>query len=439
MIVNCLSRTVSLGLCAIAMTVASEAAQATFHVISYTNQHPAPIGMVEGSPGLFYLATGTHPVMLSITAQGAETVLTSFPGGHTQMLGAVVSGPNGRFYDTVEAVVNSANVFSVSSAAGSRQVYESQAIAPFLTQNLPGGMLLGTAVGAGDSPWYVATVDLKGDVTPIYGFPAGDDALAVTYASDGNYYGLAENGPGYLFRATPSGTLTKLVNFPSGALLPSSYNPLLQASDGNLYGVTSYGGANSTGTIYKVTLSGQYTLLYTFPNDNNSFPSMLIEGSDGNLYGATLGAITHGGHSQIFRITKSGDYTLLVAMANLSAYGVCQCSLLQGSDGNIYGTASSGGPTNAGVIFSVELGLPKPAPLAQHFSPASGAVGAQVLLWGSNLLSASVEFNGVAATTVSNSGSNYVLATVPAGATTGPITVTTPGGTVTTTHSFTVE
>jgi uncharacterized repeat protein (TIGR03803 family) len=126
-------------------------------------------------------------------------------------------------------------------------------------------------------------------------------------------------------------------------------------------------------------------------------------------------------------------------MANLSAYGVCQCSLLQGSDGNIYGTASSGGPTNAGVIFSVELGLPKPAPLAQHFSPASGAVGAQVLLWGSNLLSASVEFNGVAATTVSNSGSNYVLATVPAGATTGPITVTTPGGTVTTTHSFTVE
>jgi uncharacterized repeat protein (TIGR03803 family) len=47
---------------------------------------------------------------------------------------------------------------------------------------------------------------------------------------------------------------------------------------------TSYGGANSTGTIYKVTLSGQYTLLYTFPNDNNSFPSMLIEGSDGNLW-----------------------------------------------------------------------------------------------------------------------------------------------------------
>jgi hypothetical protein len=119
--------------------------------------------------------------------------------------------------------------------------------------------------------------------------------------------------------------------------------------------------------------------------------------------------------------------------------GACQCSLVQGSDGDIYGTAISGGPNNGGVIFALELGLPKPAPRAQHFGPASGAVGTRVLLWGSNLLSASVQFNGVAATAVSNSGSNYVLATVPPGATTGPITITTPGGTVTTKESFTVE
>jgi uncharacterized repeat protein (TIGR03803 family) len=112
---------------------------------------------------------------------------------------------------------------------------------------------------------------------------------------------------------------------------------------------------------------------------------------------------------------------------------------VQGSDGNIYGTAISGGPNNGGVIFALELGLPKPAPAAQRFSPGSGAVGTQVLLWGSNLLSASVQFNGIAATTVSNSGSNYVLATVPTGATTGPITITTPGGAVTTKESFTVE
>src|ERR1700691_3673428 len=439
MIIHYPYKTVSLGLCAIALMAASAAAQSPFHVVSYTNQHPAPIGMTEGSPGIFYLATESRPAILSSTTQGTETVLTSFPGGHEQSLAPPVSAPNGRFYDAVGVGVNPANVFSVTPAAGSRQVYSPQSLSPLLTQNLPDGTLLGTALPDSGGTWYVATVDLKGAVTPIYQFPAGDEALTVTYASDGNYYGLAENGPGYLFRVTPSGVLTKLVSFPSGSVLPNSYTPLLQASDGNLYGVTNFGGTNSTGTIYKVTLSGQYTLLYTFPNDQNSFPSALIEGSDGNLYGATLGHITGGGYSEIFRITKSGNYTLLVAMNNLSAYGVCQCSLVQGSDGNIYGTASSGGPTNAGVIFALELGLPKPAPAAQRFSPGSGAAGTQVLLWGSNLLSASVQFNGVAATTVSNSGSNYILATVPTGATTGPITITTPGGTVTTKENFTVE
>jgi uncharacterized repeat protein (TIGR03803 family) len=161
----------------------------------------------------------------------------------------------------------------------------------------------------------------------------------------------------------------------------------------------------------------------------------LIEGSDGNLYGATLGLF---GYGQLFRITKSGQYALLYAMDKPGS-GVCHCYLVQGSDGLIYGTAQGGGATGAGAIFSLDVGLPKPAPRTQHFSPASGAAGTQVRLWGQNLLSASVQFNGFAATTVSNSGSNYVWATVPVGATTGPITVTTPGGTVTTAESFTVE
>ena len=86
--------------------------------------------MTEGSPGLFYLATGTHPAILSITTQGTETSLTSFPGGYEQMLGPAVSAPNGRFYQAVEVGGNPANVFSVSCAVGSRQIYPSQSLAP---------------------------------------------------------------------------------------------------------------------------------------------------------------------------------------------------------------------------------------------------------------------------------------------------------------------
>jgi len=234
---------------------------------------------------------------------------------------------------------------------------------------------------------------------------------------------------------TPSGSFTQLYSFPSHTFLNYFVVPLLQASDGNLYGAIASAGANGTGIIYKLTLGGQYTPLYTFPKDNNSGPTWLIEGSDGNLYGATYGNLTAGGHSELFRLTKSGQYTLLHTLTDAA----CQCDLVQGSDGIIYGTAQGGGATGAGEIFALNVGLSKPAPHAQYFYPQSGPVSTQVRIWGSNLLSASVQFNGVPATTVSNSGSNYVWATVPVGATTGPITVTTPGGNITTHLSFTVE
>jgi uncharacterized repeat protein (TIGR03803 family) len=119
--------------------------------------------------------------------------------------------------------------------------------------------------------------------------------------------------------------------------------------------------------------------------------------------------------------------------------GQCPCHMIQGSDGVIYGTALNGGEGGGGTIFALDAKLPKPAPQALHFQPARGAAGTEVRIWGYNLLKATVQFNGTAATAASNSGPNYVFATVPAGATTGPITVTTPGGTSTTTASFTVK
>jgi hypothetical protein len=137
----------------------------------------------------------------------------------------------------------------------------------------------------------------------------------------------------------------------------------------------------------------------------------------------------------LFKVSAAGQYTQLYQM---SAIG-CLCLLTQGSDGIIYGTAQVGGPYGAGAVFALDAGLPKPAPWSQHFTPQSGPAGTQVRLRGSNLLAASVQFNGVAATAVSNSGPNYVYATVPSGATTGPITITTPGGTFTTTANFTVQ
>jgi hypothetical protein len=183
-------------------------------------------------------------------------------------------------------------------------------------------------------------------------------------------------------------------------------------------------------TAFKLTLAGQYTLLHTFSSGGlqEGIASQLIEGSDGKLYGVT-------GGNEFFSLTTSGQY----ASVYHGGEGLCgPCLMVQGSDGIFYGTASGGGPIGYGLIFALDAGLPKPAPRVQHFQPQSGAVGTRVIIWGYNLLSAAVAFNGVAATNVANSGPNYVLATVPPGATTGPITVATPGGTVTTRAPFMV-
>jgi hypothetical protein len=157
----------------------------------------------------------------------------------------------------------------------------------------------------------------------------------------------------------------------------------------------------------------------------------LIEGSDGKLYG------TAAAYSVIFSLTTSGIYKPEFEMNGTD--GECTCYLLQGSDGIIYGSTTLGGATGAGVIFAFDAGLPVPKPQAARFHPESGAAGTQVLLWGYNLFGATVEFNGVPAAKAVNSGPNYIWATVPEGATTGPITVTTPGGTSTTRASFTVN
>jgi hypothetical protein len=124
---------------------------------------------------------------------------------------------------------------------------------------------------------------------------------------------------------------------------------------------------------------------------------------------------------------------------NAYADGQCQCQLTQGSDGAIYGTTLLGGLRGLGNVFVWNAGLPKPRPRALSFNPQSGPVGTKVLVWGLDLLSASVEFKGARATEVSNSGPNYIQATVPPSATTGPLRITTPGGTVTTHTSFTVQ
>jgi uncharacterized repeat protein (TIGR03803 family) len=422
-----------LSACAAAIGAGSDGTPA-FRVISYMDRYDQPVGIVEGAPGIFYSNAGASPpVAFSFNRQGAITILAKFSSGE-HILGPLVSASNGRFYSAVQRGGSTPPVeFSVAAAADTKQVYAPQSLSPMLTQSLPDGTLLGVAFSSG--PYHLVRSDLDGRVTSIYQFPSGERLpIAAIYGTDGNFYGVAtRGGSGYVYRVTPAGQIVKLAQFEQSFGSDFVFAPLLQARDGDLYGVTPAGGANGKGSVYKVTLGGQSTRLYDFTGGANAHPTSLIEASDGNLYGAAQGS---GASSQLFRLTTSGRFTLLYEMENLARDGQCPCSLVQSSDGILYGTAARYGATGAGALFALDLHLPKPAPAPLDFTPKSGRAGTRVRIWGEHLLSASVRFNGVAATDVSSSGPNCLWATAPSGAASGPITVTNPGGTAETKGRF---
>jgi uncharacterized repeat protein (TIGR03803 family) len=413
--------------------------QIQFKVISGVGSNQSPVGIAEGSPGVFYShGAGAPPAAFSITLAGQLTTLYAFPLG-TNIASPLVSDANHRFYSSIISTTSGAsNIFSVGSAASSGRTHPNVNLLPTFSQNMPNGVLLGIGSDYTTDLSYLVTGEPNGTVKPIYEFPQNFSSWPPIRGADGNYYGVgwSEIGanPSYIYQITPDGGFKVVYNLPDGSTGNLVSFPLIQGTDGNFYGVTPYGGGQKfRGTLYRLTPDGTYTLLHTFGEGPGAYPHALIQASDGNLYGASLG---YGGPSSLFRSTTSGQFTELL---QLGSYGECPCYLTQGADGVIYGMIQSGGPNGNGAFFELDAALPKPAPRSQHFSPGQGPSGTRVLLWGYNLLGASVTFNGAPASAVSVSGPNYITAVVPSGATSGPITITGPGGSWTTSNSFVVE
>jgi uncharacterized repeat protein (TIGR03803 family) len=178
-------------------------------------------------------------------------------------------------------------------------------------------------------------------------------------AQDGNLYGvtgLGGTGSGSVYKVTAGGALTTLHSFNgSDGLLPAAR--LVQGADGNLYGLTDIGGTSSQGTVFKMTPSGTLTTLHSFTaGADGANPVVgLTLGSDGNLYGTTTTGGAHG-DGTAFKITPTGTLTTLYAFcsaANCADGNTPYSGLLQGADGNFYGTTTLGGATNHGTIFQL--------------------------------------------------------------------------------------
>jgi uncharacterized repeat protein (TIGR03803 family) len=189
--------------------------------------------------------------------------------------------------------------------------------------------------------------------------------------SDGSFYGTTSmggaNSVGTVFRITPSGSETNLHSF-SGS--PDGANPLaglVQGSDGSFYGTTSGGGANGGGIVFRISPSGAYTNLHSFGNfpDGVGPNAGLVEGSDGTFYGTTVsgGANSVG---TVFRISPSGSETNLHSFGNFPDGANPNAGLVQGGDGSFYGTTKFGGAntncfSGCGTVFKFSVPLNPPA------------------------------------------------------------------------------
>jgi len=232
--------------------------------------------------------------------------------------------------------------------------------------------------------------------------------------------------------------------YPDGAY---PFGALVQASDGNFYGVTTYGGTLTTffqsGTLFRITKAGTFTKLWDFNATNSTVNGIdpygaLVQASDGNLYGTTAqGGAANAG--TIFQMTLTGVLTQFLSFDSVTNGAYPKAVPLQASDGTLYFTTSTTtNSTDQGDVVQLANGLAAPSPLITRFSPTSGKVGIKVTITGKNFVGAkAVKFNGTSATFKVRSATS-ILATVPTGATSGHISVTNAGGSVVSTGSFTV-
>ena len=190
--------------------------------------------------------------------------------------------------------------------------------------------------------------------------------FGVIQASDGNFYGTTTYGGsanfGEIFKLTPTGKITTLINFtgPNGAY---PIGGLIQASDGNLYGTANGGGGGAThyGTVFRVTLDGTLTTIFTFTFDavtgltpNGANPeAALVQGTDGNLYGTTINGGQVGGYGTIFKMSTTGTLLMSVTVHGSAEPQFPRAPLIEGTDGNFYGTSYKGGDLafSGGTVF----------------------------------------------------------------------------------------
>ena len=304
--------------------------------------------------------SGTMPASNVTDVAVACTQITATVGGSVEGLisnGLVLA--NGDDTLTVSA---DAKTFTMPAAVASGATYH------ITVRRTPTAMhcSVSNASGTGsDSPVTDVGVSCEaGRFSELYSF--GDESqgaaplFGLIQGSDGNFYSTTSTGgandAGTVFKLTPDGAQTVLWSFGAGSDGSQPLSSLLQASDGDLYGTTAEGGAYGSGTVFRISLGGSESVLWSFgeASDGARPSGNLIEGRDGDIYGMTEYGGTEGGGT-VFRLTPSGAETVMLSFGRFNG-GPSEPQfngLTQDSDGTLYGLTAGGGTNSEGAIFKL--------------------------------------------------------------------------------------
>jgi len=444
-------------------------------------------GLTLGTDGNFYGTTyeggsAGFGTVFKVTASGKITTLYSFTGFNCCAYAAPIEGFDGNYYGTTSDGGGEVfgTVYKMTPAGKVTFIYTFDGTYRYpeaLTLGTDGNFY-GTILGGSAAPYGgVFKITPGGKFTVLYNFKSTPDGEtpkgAIIQARDGNFYGTTERGGvdgfGSIYKMTPAGVLTILRSFSeSDGLGLAPLAGLVQATDGKFYGAA--GSNYSSGVLFQMTSAGKYAVLLNLTNTTGKFPGAnpqvsLFQHTNGTLYGDTYGGGTgklcfcgvlyslgmklgpfvsfvgplfEGKVGKTIEILGQG----LTGTTKVSFHGVAATFAVV-SDTYLTAVVPTGATTGSVTVTTPARTLTsnkvfRVTPVILSFSPTSGTVGTQVSITGTSLTGATkVTFGGVKAT-FSVGSDTQVTATVPTGAKTGKIQVTTPGGTATSKTDFTV-
>lgn len=372
------------------------------HFFQYSDGNSPAGELIQGNDGNFYGTTtgggsaNNYGTVFKIMPAGALTKLISFNSNSNgaSPYGKLARGNDDNFYGTTffGGTNDSGTIFKITTNG---------ALTKLVTFNISngsgpiGGLLLGSdgnfyGTTTGGGPSRIGTVFKMtpgGALTTLVTFNYTNGATpyaGLAEGNDGNFYGTTydrgPNGRGTVYKMTTNGVLNTLISF-DGTNGGNPSAALVLAKDGNFYGTTDQGGTKNIGTVFRMTPSGVLTTLVSFNYTNGVYPGvgLLVQGRDGDFYGTT----SHGGinattsnlrYGTVFKMAPNGTLTTLVSLNNNNGQNP-QAGIVQGEDGNFYGTAA-GGTNVYGSVFRILM----------PFLSSKRSEDNLILSWGTNIV-----------------------------------------------------